>query len=84
MERRTFWKILAGTPLLLGLARRAVAAQADSMKAVEELQKNWKMLLADGADVAASPTPPLNRSNSEWKKTLSPAAYDVLDRKSVV
>ena len=78
MERRTFWKILAGTPLLLGLARRAVAAQAESMKAVEELQKNWKMLLADGADVAASPTPPLNRPNSEWKKALSPAAYDVL------
>ena len=78
MERRTFWKILTGTPFLLGLARRAAAAPVSSLKEVEDLQKNWKMLLADGADVAASPTPPLNRLNSEWKKALSPAAYDVL------
>jgi peptide-methionine (R)-S-oxide reductase len=78
MERRTFWKILAGTPLFFAFARRAAAAQAEPTKAVEELQKNWKMLLADGADVAASPMPPLNRPNAEWKKTLSAAAYDVL------
>ncbi len=78
MERRTFWKILAGTPLFFAFARRAVAAQAEPMKAVEDLQKNWKMLLADGADVAASPAPPLSRPNAEWKKTLSAAAYDVL------
>ncbi len=78
MERRTFWKLLAGAPVLLGFTRRVSAAQAESMKAVEALQKNWKTLLADGADVAAAPTPPLNRPNSEWKKTLSPAAYNVL------
>jgi len=77
MERRTFWKILAGTPLFLIFARRSMAAQAESMKAVEELQKNWKALLADGADIATSAAP-LNRSNAEWKKALSPAAYDVL------
>jgi peptide-methionine (R)-S-oxide reductase len=78
MERRTFWKLLAGTPFFLGFARHALAAQASSLKEVGELQKNWKMLLADGADVAASATPALNRSNAEWKKTLAPAAYDVL------
>ena len=44
---------------------------------VEDLQKNWKTLLAEGADVAAS-TEPLKLSDAEWKKRLSPAAYDVL------
>src|ERR1051326_1879126 len=78
MERRTFWKLLAGTPFFLGFARHALAAQASSLKEVGELQRNWKMLLADGADVAASATPPLNRSNVEWKKSLAPASYDVL------
>ena len=44
MERRTFWKLLAGLPLLLGFGRRVTAAPVESMKAVEELQKGWKML----------------------------------------
>ena len=44
---------------------------------VEDLQKNLKTLLAEGADVAAS-TEPLKLSDAEWKKRLSPAAYDVL------
>ena len=44
---------------------------------MEELQKNWKMLLAEGADVAADAAP-LKLPDAEWKKRLSPAAYDVL------
>jgi hypothetical protein len=44
---------------------------------VEELQKNWKALLAEGADVASG-TEALKLSNDEWKKRLSPQAYDVL------
>ena len=51
MERRTFWKSLAGIPLLIGFGRHVIAASAESMKAVEDLQKNWKMLLADGTKV---------------------------------
>jgi len=53
MQRRTFWKALAGAPLIFGLPRLAVAAQAGSMKDVEEMQKNWKALLADGTKVPA-------------------------------
>src|SRR5439155_933588 len=34
-------------------------------------------LLSEGADVAASPEP-LKLPDAEWKKRLSPAAYDVL------
>ncbi len=78
MERRTFWKMLAGIPLLFGFSGRVLAAQSESMKKVEDLQKNWKMLLADGADIAASAAPALNRSKAEWKKILAPAAYHVL------
>ena len=77
MERRTFWKALAGIPLALGIARRAVAAPVESMKAVEELQKNWKTLLADGTKVP-SPTEPLKLTNDEWKKRLKGLAYNVL------
>ena len=51
MERRTFWKALAGLPVGLGLARRAAAEPVGSMKQVEEVQKNWKLLLAEGAAV---------------------------------
>ena len=78
MDRRNWLKVWAFTPLagLIGpwIARPAFAK---GEKAVEELQKNWKSLLADGADVASS-AQPLKLSDAEWKKRLSPAAYDVL------
>jgi peptide-methionine (R)-S-oxide reductase len=77
MKRRTFAKLLANLPLI-GFASQPLAAQVTSTKDIQEMQKNWKALLADNAEVAASPTPPLTRPNSEWKKLLSPAAYDVL------
>ena len=77
MERRSFLKSLSLTSLIVGLPARAWAAQAQSMKTVEDLQKNWKTLLADGADIATSTTP-LKRTNAEWKKTLAPASYNVL------
>ena len=78
MDRRSALKVLATTPLA-GLAGSWFArpAYAKGEKAVEELQKNWKALLAEGADVATS-TEPLKLSNDEWKKRLSPQAYDVL------
>jgi len=77
MQRRTFWKALAGIPLLLCITRPAVAAQAESMKAVEELQKNWKTLLADGLKVPA-PSEPLKLTKDEWKKRLAGLQYEVL------
>ena len=78
MDRRNWLKVLALTPLA-GLAGSWIArpAFAKGEKAVEELQKNWKSLLAEGADVATS-AEPLKLSDAEWKKRLSPAAYDVL------
>ena len=77
MERRVFLKGLSLTSLLFGLPARAWAAQPATLKEIEELQKNWKALLADKADIATSAAP-LKRTKAEWKKLLSPAAYDVL------
>ena len=77
MQRRTFSKLLAGLPWL-GLACRSLAGPVSSMKEIEDMQKNWKTLLADNAEVAAGPTPPLTFPAAEWKKKLSPAAFNVL------
>ena len=46
---------------------------------VEELQKNWKMYLAESANVALT-TEPLKRSEAEWKQVLTPEQFDVLRR----
>ena len=46
---------------------------------VEELQKNWKMYLAESADVVLSPEP-LKRSEAEWKQVLTSEQFDVLRR----
>jgi peptide-methionine (R)-S-oxide reductase len=73
MDRRSALKLVAG----LAGSWLARSAFAKGEKAVEELQKNWKNLLADDADVSSG-TEPMKLSNEEWKKRLSPQAYDVL------
>jgi peptide-methionine (R)-S-oxide reductase len=78
MDRRNWLRVLALTPLA-GLAGSWIArpAFAKGEKAVEELQKNWKSLLAAGADVATS-AEPLKLADADWKKRLAPEAYEVL------
>jgi len=44
---------------------------------VEDLQKNWKMLLADGAKVPL-PSEPLKLPKEEWRKRLNQMQYNVL------
>ena len=44
---------------------------------MEELQKNWKTLLAEGADVASG-AEPVKLSDEEWRKRLTPQSYEVL------
>jgi peptide-methionine (R)-S-oxide reductase len=78
MDRRMLLQSLAAA--VIGAFGRAAGAQPASRKegkSVEELQKNWKAFLADGAEVATS-TEPLKRSNDEWRKLLTPAQYEVL------
>jgi len=66
----TLWSLFTGRG---GAAQPAVK----DMKGVEELQKNWRLLLADGVKVPA-PTEPLKLSKEEWRKRLQGLAYDVL------
>src|SRR5436853_6827450 len=75
MDRRNWLRGL--TALSLAGFSTAGWGPAKGAVKVEDLQTNWKTLLAEGADVAAS-AEPLKLSDAEWKKRLSPAAYDVL------
>lgn len=53
------------------------AAQPSSMKEVENMQKNWKALLADGIKVPL-PSEPLKLSKEEWRKRLGAAQFNIL------
>jgi peptide-methionine (R)-S-oxide reductase len=80
MNRRTLLKGLAVAPLMILFTRPGRAAQqTGAIMSVEELQKNWKEYLADGADVVLT-TEPLQRSDAEWKQSLTPQQFDVLRR----
>lgn len=77
MTRRELLNGLLAGSVLGVFTGRAGAAQPVSMKAVEDLQKNWKMLLAAGMKVPA-PNEPLKLSKEEWRKRLSKMEYYVL------
>jgi peptide-methionine (R)-S-oxide reductase len=78
MKRRMLLMGMAVAPLTIALGRSGHAAErAGATMSVEELQKNWKMYLAESADVVLN-TEPLKRSEAEWKQVLTPQQYDVL------
>ena len=52
-------------------------AAEPSMKEVENMQKNWKALLADGIKVPL-PNEPLKLSKEEWRKRLGAAQFNIL------
>ena len=56
---------------------RGLSAQPSSMKEVEELQRNWKALLAEGIKVPL-PSEPLKLSKDEWRKRLDAMQFSVL------
>ncbi len=79
MTRRDWLQGMLAAGLWNALTGRAGAAQpaVKDMKGVEELQRNWKILLAEGVKVP-SPGEPLKLANDEWRKRLSPMAYGIL------
>jgi peptide-methionine (R)-S-oxide reductase len=77
MNRRTWLQGLlaaAAGSIGSGAARAATAPQA---REIEALQKNWRLLLAEGIRVP-SPNDKLKLSDGEWKKRLDKAQYNVL------
>jgi peptide-methionine (R)-S-oxide reductase len=79
MTRRDLLQGLLAAGLWNVFTGRAGAAQAGpkDMKGIAELQKNWKSYLAEGYK-APLPAEPFKLQDAEWKKRLSPIAYDVL------
>jgi peptide-methionine (R)-S-oxide reductase len=74
-RRRLLQGLVAG--IWAAWHERGLAAQQSSMKQVEELQRNWKALLAEGVKVPL-PTEPLKLSKEEWRKRLDSMQYNVL------
>jgi len=73
MKRRDFLLLSAA----LRGARSAFAATDKTPASIDDLQKNWKALLAKNAEVTLS-LEPLDRSNTVWRQLLTPAQYHVL------
>ena len=55
----------------------AAAAPAAPSKEIEALQKNWRVLLAEGVR-PPSPSDKLKLTNDEWRKRLDKMQYNVL------
>jgi peptide-methionine (R)-S-oxide reductase len=77
MKRRGFLQGLVAAGLGNALSGSAGGAPPSSMKDIEELQKNWKLLLAENVKVPL-PTDPLKLSDAEWRRRLDRMAYHVL------
>jgi peptide-methionine (R)-S-oxide reductase len=77
MKRREFIRLILGAPLVVAIAGWGRWAWAAGDKSIKSMQKNWKSLLAPGANVALS-TEPIQKSKAEWKKILSDSQYYVL------
>jgi len=77
MTRRELLQGLLAAGVWTAIKDFAFAAQAASMKDIQDMQKNWKALLADGVKVPL-PSEPLKLSKDEWRKRLGAAQFDVL------
>ena len=75
MNRRSILRAL-GASLLAGGAHSATAAKPPA-KDVQELQSQWRVLLASNAHVAQDAAP-LKRTDDEWRKQLPEDSYRVL------
>ena len=66
MNRRTWLQGLLAAAAGSAIPAPAHAAAASQSKEIEALQKNWRLLLAEGARPPA-PTEKLQLSKDEWR-----------------
>jgi peptide-methionine (R)-S-oxide reductase len=76
MNRRQALQVIAAAFVVRTQTTSAEMTRAKT-RGVEELQRDWKHLLAPHAPVATD-TAPLVKTDEEWRRVLAPAAYDVL------
>src|SRR5512134_3367973 len=77
MNRRTWLQGLLAVTAGSALTRDAIPAAKGPSKEIEALQKNWRMLLAEGVR-PPSPSDKLKLTNDEWRKRLDKMQYNVL------
>jgi peptide-methionine (R)-S-oxide reductase len=77
MTRRELLRGLLVTTIATGFRAHGFAAQPGSKKDIENLQKNWKALLADGVKPPL-PSEPVKLSKEEWRKRLDPNQFHIL------
>ncbi len=75
MLRRKILGLLAGSPLLTLVTPAAGAATSPAD--IEAMQKDWRALLPEGADIATEATP-LDRPARDWLNELPRSAWKVL------
>ena len=77
MNRRTWLQRMFAAAAGTALAAGARAAAGPASRPVEEIQKNWRLLLAEGVK-PPSPADKLNLSRDEWKKRLDKMQFNVM------
>jgi peptide-methionine (R)-S-oxide reductase len=77
MTRRKLLTGLLATGFWTVMKEFSFAAQPSSMKDIENLQKNWKALLAEGTKLPL-PSEPLKLSKEEWRKRLDSTQFNIL------
>lgn len=77
MTRRDILRGLLAGGLWSAFKGYGFAAQPAAMKDIEELQKSWKTLLAEGVKVPV-PSEPLKLSKEEWRKRLTREQFGIL------
>jgi peptide-methionine (R)-S-oxide reductase len=77
MNRRTWLQGVFAAAAGGAVSTQGSAADATPSKEVEALQKNWRMLLAEGVR-APSPADKVKVSKDDWRKRLDKTQYDVL------
>ncbi len=77
MNRRLWLQSLLAAAAGSTVSIQVPAASAPQSKDIEALQKNWRLLLAQGAQ-PPSPADKLKLANDEWRKRLDKAQYHVL------